>query len=169
MAEKILVALKRGDCAGEIAPYIEEVAKPSTKVVFLMRYPVTNPMEFMEFSQAYGAAVESGVQAQAAMAMRALGVAYSWEKQVRLAGQKVFPACEGLRKMGVEIEIDIYENSLKKAVQLHTKKGGVQLIMTRPGIGLRIINFLPETVSLFGFLNRANVSPVLLFHPNPQV
>ncbi len=68
---------------------------------------------------------------------------------MRLAGQTIFPACKGLQKKGVEIEIDLYgsyEDSLKKAVERYTRTGEVQLIMTRPGIRLRIMNFLQETV-----------------------
>jgi len=60
MAENILVTLKRGDRVGEIVPYIEEVAKPGTKVVFLMRYPVTISMEYMELVQGILVAKEWG-------------------------------------------------------------------------------------------------------------
>ncbi len=167
MAENILVTLKKGDRVGEIVPYIEEVAKPGTKVVFLMRYPVTISVEYMELVQGTLVAKEWGEQAT--MAAKALGQKYSSEEQVRLAGRQVYPTCEGLRKKGVETDIKLYEGSLRKAVRNYTRNGGVQLIMTSPGIGLRIMNFLQKTVGLFGLLKRPSFAPVLLFHPNPQV
>ncbi len=89
-----------------------------------------------------------------------------------MAGEKILPACKGLRTKGVEIEIDLYgsyEDSLKKAVERYTRNGGVQLIMIRPGVSLRFINLLQEAISLFGLPKRPNFSPVLLFHPNHQV
>jgi len=166
MAENILVTLKRDDKVGEIVPYIEEVAKPGTKVVFLVHCPVTAPSMDLE-GMLWLQTMQSG--AEATMAVKALGQKYSWEEDVRLAARKVLPACEGLRKKGVEIDIKLYEGSLRKAVRSYTRNGGVQLIMTRPGIGLRIMNFLQMTVGLFGLPKQPSFSPVLLFHPNPQV
>ena len=172
MADKILVALKRGDGAEEIVPYIEDVAKAGTKVVFLVQYPVTAVMEYIGMAQGYVAAIECGAEENATMAMSALGRAYSWEEQVRLAGQTIFPACKGLQKKGVEIEIDLYGNyddSLKKAVERYTRNGRVQLIMTRPGVSLRFMNFLQETVGLLGLRKRPSFYPVLVVHPSPRV
>ncbi len=169
MAEKILVTLKRGDRAEEVAPYIEEVAKPGTKVVFLVHYPVTSLWGFIGLAQDHVAAIEYGDDEQAILAMRALEQAYTREEESRLAWQKILAVCEGLRKKGVEIDVDFYKDSLKKAIERHDRNGGVQLIMTRPGIGLRITNFLKETAGLFGSRKRPSFSPVLLSHPTPQV
>ncbi len=170
MAEKILVTLKRGDGAEGIVPYIEDVAKPGTKVVFLVHYPLTGPMAYLGWGRDNLIAPKS--QAQSAIASKALGQKYSWEEQVRLAGQTIFPACEGLRTKGVEIEIDLYgayDDSLKKKVERYARNGGVQLIMTRPGMGLKFMNFIQEAIRLFGLQKRSNYSPVLLFHSNPPV
>lgn len=169
MAEKILVTLKRGETAEEVAPYIEEVAKPGTKVVFLFQYPVTSLWEFIGLAQDHVAAIEYGDHEQATLVMQGLGQAYTTEEEARLAAEKVFPACEGLRNKGVEIEVDLYEDSLEDAIERHDRNGGVQLIMTRPGVGLRITNFLKETAGFFGSRKRPGFSPVLLSHPNPQV
>jgi len=170
MAEKILVELKKGDGAGEIVPYIEQVAKPGTKVVFLVHYPVAGPMVYLGWGRDNLMTPKS--RAQGAAASKALGRKFSWEDQVQLAGEKILPACGGLRAKGVEIAIDLYgnyEDSFKKAVDRHTRNGGVQLIMTRPGIGLRITNFLQETVGLLGLRKRPSFSPVLVVHPSPRV
>ena len=40
MNKKMLVPLARNDRTEEMIPYIEKVARPETKVVFLVRYPV---------------------------------------------------------------------------------------------------------------------------------
>ena len=176
MAENILVTLKRGDRIGEFVPYIEEVAKPGTKVVFLMRKPVATSMEYMGLVQEYLVVMEGGekiIMEAKALAQKyswkALEQKYSWKEQLRLAGRQVYTTCERLRKKGVETDIKLYEGSLRKAVRSYTRNGGVQLIMTRPRNGLRIMNFLQKTVGLFGLLKRPSIAPVLLFHPNPQV
>ncbi len=90
---------------------------------------------------------------------------------MRLASQTVFPACKDLQRKGVEIEIDLYgayDDSLKKKMERYTCNGGVQLIMTRPGVSLRFVNFLQEAIGLLGLQKRPCFSPVLVFHPNPQ-
>jgi len=148
MAEKILVPLKRGEFAEEVVPYLEEVAKAGTKVVFLIHYPVTALMEYIGMAQDYVAAIECGAEEEATMAMSALGRAYSWEEEARLASQKIFPACAGLRRRGIEIDIDLYDGPLNKAVECY---------------------FLQETVGLLGLRKRPSFYPVLVVHPSPRV
>jgi hypothetical protein len=167
MAEKILVTLKIGDGAEEVAPYIEEVAKPGTKVVFLIQFPVTDLWDFVGLAQDPMTAFEYGDLEQATLAMHALGQAHTAEEEVRLAWQRILPVCEELRTKGVEVDVDLYEDSLKEAIERHDRNGGVQLIMTRPGIGLRFTNFLKEAAGLFGSRKRPSFAPVLLSHPHP--
>jgi len=79
-----LSRLKRGDRAEEIVPYIKDVAKPGTKVVFLVHYPLTGHMAYLGWGRDNLMAPKS--QAQAAIASKALGQKYSCEEQMRLAG-----------------------------------------------------------------------------------
>jgi hypothetical protein len=105
-------------------PYIENVARPAMKVVFLTRYPMDG---FIWGKEKYGM--------RAALEAEKLAKYYSWEGNVEKAKQQVTPACEALRAKGIEADIDVYAGSLKKAVRSHTLNGDVHLIMTRAGIG----------------------------------
>ena len=124
MNKKILVPLGQYDRSEEMIPYIENVARPGMKVVFLMRYPVDG---FIWAKEEYGM--------RAALEAKKLVHYYSWEGNLEKAKKQIAPACEALRAKGIEATVDIYAGSLKKAVRSHTLNGDVHLIMTRAGIG----------------------------------
>jgi hypothetical protein len=158
MNKKILVALGRYDRTEEMIPYIENIARPGMKVVFLVRYPVDG---FVWAKEEYGM--------RAALKAKELVNYYSWEANLENAEKQLAPACEALRTKGIEADIDIYAGSLSKAVRSHTLDGDVHLIITRAGIGQRIAGFLNGTSSLFDLFKQSNVSPVLLIHPGVAI
>ena len=57
MAQQILVPLKRYDRIGEVIPSISEVARPGTKVVFLVPYVTDDVTAFT----AHGSTMETGM------------------------------------------------------------------------------------------------------------
>jgi hypothetical protein len=105
MSKKILVPLGQYDRSEEMIPYIEKVARPGMKVVFLMRYPVDG---FIWAKEEYGM--------RAALKAKKLVNYYSWEGNLESAKKQVAPTCEALRAKGIEADIDVYAGSLKKAV-----------------------------------------------------
>jgi hypothetical protein len=88
MAQKILVALKRGDRIEEIVPYLEEVTKPGMSVVFLIH----RPMNRFKWLQAYCGIMECGLEKT--LAIRRMVESYSVQMRRQLAQQKVFHTCE---------------------------------------------------------------------------
>lgn len=159
MAKQILVPLKRDDGVKEIIPYVERVAQPGMKVVFLLRYPV--------YGFVWGRK-ESGIEATLEArktAVRKIGEYYTWEEQRRLAENRVSPAREALERRGVEVTVDVCTDRLGRAVKSYTQNGDVHLIVMQAGIGLRIMKFLQGTVALFGLFKRPSFTPVLVFHP----
>lgn len=160
MAGQILVALNRHDRIQEILPYIEEIAKPGMRIVFLIPYPV----ELWLYLRDHWVTTESPTKAM--LEGRKIMERYSWELQRGLAEQRVFPAREALRKRGVEIAVDIYTGSLRKVVESYTHDGDVHVIMMRAGIGLRIMGFLHGISPLFRLFKRPSFSSVLLLHPD---
>jgi hypothetical protein len=68
MNKKILVPLERYDRSEEMIPYVEKIARPGMKVVFLMRYPVDG---FVRAKEEYGM--------RAALKAKQLVNHYSWE------------------------------------------------------------------------------------------
>ena len=158
MNKKILVPLGQYDRSEEMIPYIENVARPGMKVVFLMRYPVDG---FIWAKEEYGM--------RAALEAKKLVHYYSWEGNLEKAKKQIAPACEGLRAKGIEATVDIYAGSLKKAVRSHTLNGDVHLIMTRAGIGDWIGRLFDGTNSIFKWFKRPSLSPVILINPRTLV
>jgi hypothetical protein len=154
MDKKILVPLGQYDRTEEMVPYVEKVARPGMKVVFLMRYPVDG---FIWSKEEYGL--------RAALEAKWLVHYYSWEGNLEIAKRKAAPACGALRAKGMEADIDVYAGSLKKALRGHTQNGDVHLIMTRAGIGDRIARLFDGTGSIFEWFKRPSFSPVLLINP----
>ena len=138
MNKKILVPLGQYDRSEEMIPYIENVARPGMKVVFLVRYLVDGIGWRKE---------EYGMRA--ALEAKKLVNYYSWEGNVEKAKQQVAQACQALRAKGIETAVDVYAGSLKKAMRSHTLNGDVHLIMTRAGIGDWIARLFDGTN--FGF------------------
>jgi hypothetical protein len=158
MNKKILVPLGQYDRSEEMIPYIENVARPGMKVVFLVRYPVDG---FIWGKEEYGM--------RAAFEAEKLVKYYSWEGNLEKAKQQVAPACEALRTKGVEATVDVYADNLKKAVRSHMLNGDVHLIMTRAGIGNWIARLFDGTNSVFRWFKRPSFSPVMLFNPRTLV
>jgi hypothetical protein len=151
MNKKILVPLGQNDRTEEMIPYVENVARPGMKVVFMMRYPVDG---FIWGKEEYGM--------RAALEAKQLVNYYSWEGNLEKAKKQVAPACEALSAKGIEADIDVYAGSLKKAVRSHALNGDVHLIMTRAGIGDQIARLFDGTGSVFDWFRRPKFSPVLL-------
>ena len=156
MKKQILVPLRRNDGIDEIIPYVERIAQPGMKVVFLLRYPVdgfiwSRPRE--ESSR------------EAVLAAEKLAKHYSWEENLQRAKSKVSPASEVLHRKGAEVGVDVYGGSLREAVRGYTAKGDVHLIVARAGIGHWITRLLNGTNSVLNLFRRPSSSPVLLIHP----
>jgi hypothetical protein len=158
MNKKILVPLAQNDRAEEMIPYVEKVARPGMEVVFLVRYPVDG---FIWAKEEFGM--------KAALEAKKLVSYYSWEGNLERAKKEVAPACEALCTKGIEVAVDVYAGSLKKAVRNHTLNGDVHLIMTRAGIGDWIARLFDGTNSVFKLFKRPSFSPVLLINPRTLV
>lgn len=160
MAGKILVALKRNDRLEEIIPYIEKIAQPGMKVVFLLRYPVSG--DFLWLADHY---VTTESPTKAMLAGQRIMERYSWNAQKGLAEQRVSVARESLCKKGIKVAVDLYTDSLRRVVRDYTAHGDVHLIMMGAGNGHPIVRLLRRTLPLLGLFGKPSSSPVLLFHP----
>jgi hypothetical protein len=158
MAQKILVALKRGDRIEEIVPYLEEVTKPGMSVVFLIHHPVKG----FKWLQAYCGIMQCGLDS--ALAIRRMIESYSMRMRTQLARQKVFNTCENLHKLGVKAAVDVYTGSRREALRSYGNNGDTHLIVMWPGIGQRIMSILHGAVSIGSIFSEPFFSSVLLFH-----
>jgi hypothetical protein len=171
MASQILVALKSEDRLGQMIPYIEEIAQPGMKVVFLVsfhpraasqgpRYDslALNDLEDLRFAEELEKPGSSNGNVSGSMEQRNIS-----------AEHKVFLALEGLHKRGIEIAVDVYLGSLKRVVKNYIRKGNVHFIMKRAGKGSAIMQFVRRAFPIFGAFNRRTFSPVLLLHSTHAV
>ena len=153
MIKKILVPLGQYDRTEEMIPYVEKVARSGMKVVFLVSYPMGIQWSTKE------------PDTETPSEVKDLLDYYSWEANLKRAKADVAPAVKALGRKGIEVAVDVYAGSLKKAVRSHTGSGDVHLIMKRAGIGQRIAGFLDGSSSLVDLFKRPTVSTVLLTHP----
>ena len=158
MAREILVPLKRHDRIEEIVPYIEKIAQPGMKVVFLIRYPVEPWLWFRD----HWVTMESPREAM--LEGRKIQERYSWDVQRRLAEQRVIIARQALHEKGVEIAVDVYTGSLRRVLGGYTCNGDVQWIMMGAGSGFPVRRLLHGMIPPFGWFKRPSFSPVLLLH-----
>ncbi len=121
MIAQILVPLGTNDRTDAMIPYIEKVARPGMKVVFLLPFPVGGPR--------YTFCTDLFLLPRAEEVMNY----YSWDGNLQRARSKLSFACEVLRSKGVEVGVDVYTGSLKKAIRSHMLNGDVHLLMTRAG------------------------------------
>lgn len=159
MTRVILVSFKRHNRVEEFIPYLEEVAQPGMRVIFLIPYPVESSISLRD----YWVTTESAKQAM--LAGKKIMEAHCWELQKRLAEQKLSPAREILARKGVEVAVDICTGSLRKVVKDYTAKGDVHLIMMQAENALWIRRLLWRMSPIFGHFKQPGSSPVLLVHP----
>ena len=155
MSKEILVAMKSQDRIEDMIPCLERVAQPGTKVTFLVRYPVDG----FVLSHEVDTIGKSLAEAQR------LTKHYSWDENIKRAENRVSPAVEALQHKGAEVAVDLYAGSLRKAIKSHAPEGGVNLIMTRAGIGQWIAGFFNGMNPVLGLFKRPTFSPVLLVQP----
>jgi len=163
MSRQLLVVQKRDDRLEHYIPYIERIAQPGMRVVFLMRGVC---------GIAGGWAAEEGralFRAEAGPAGRRSAQADLQEEEAKLSEQRVFRAQEALRKGGVEIDVEVYTGSLKKTLERYTRRGDVPLILVRAGGALRLLAFLKGKLALSGYSRQGSFSPVLLLRPGPSM
>ena len=160
MAGKILVPIRNGEKVEEIIPYLEKIAKPGMKVVFLFPYPVDRWL----YMRDHWVTTES--VKEAILAGRKILEEYSWEAQRALAEKRVSCICEVLGKVGMEVAVHVYTGSLRRVIQDGAVSEDVQFIMLRSGNGNLLTRLLSRMSVLSGLFKQTSVPPVLLLHPN---
>jgi len=158
MNNRILVPLKRDDRLEEIVPYIEKVARPGASVVFLIRHPVSG----LKWLQAYRGIAQCGLEKS--LAVRQMIESYSLKMRRQLFERRVFQTCGALHDMALNIAVDVYTDSLRKALRSYANRGDAPLVIMRPGIGQRIMSFLQGAVSIRWTVANPFPSSVMLFH-----
>ena len=154
MKKLILVPLKRNDRAEDLLPYVEEVARPGMKAVFMVPYPVDG---FRWSHEEIGRkAIEEG---------KRLANYYTWDTNLRKASELIASVVEALSAKDIEVAVDLYAGSMRRAVRDYAVKGDVHLIVTRASVGNWLERLLDAVASAFRSLMRPSFAPVMLINP----
>jgi hypothetical protein len=106
MNNKILVPLGRYDRTEEMIPYVEKIARPGMKVIFMVPYQVDGIRWSTEESGLK--AIEDG--------MRLAGY-YAWDTNLEKAKGRISPALDVLRAKGIEVGVDLYAGNMRTALE----------------------------------------------------
>jgi hypothetical protein len=155
MKKLILVPLKRNDRAEDLLPYVEQVARPGMKIVFMVPYPVDG---ICLSHEVYGRkAIEEG---------ESMAAYYDWNTNLEKAAVRLVPAQVAATAKGIETAVELYTGTMRSALRDYAAKDDVHLIVTRGTIVSWIERLLDAGMSVFRTLKRPSVSPVMLINPS---
>ena len=126
----------------DVIPYLEQIAGPGSRVIFLVHYSVEGPDWF---------------QSNSTMSMI---------KEQKLMAEKNTFALEPLRERDVTVALDIYAGPLRKVVKQYTGRGDIDLVMIAAR-GKSLLGKLFQNCLLFpNFSCVSKSASVLLLRPN---
>ena len=158
MEGQILVPLSGSDRIEVFLPYVERIAQPGMKVVFLVHLGLSR---FKELTDSL-LAIHTGIQPAFLPGQSEEGIV---EDVRRSAQQRVISACEVLRTRGVTVDVNIYSGRLRRVVKDYLEKEDVHLVIMRPNMD-RLTACLHKIGSLLRFFKPTTVPPVRLLHPS---
>jgi hypothetical protein len=159
MAGQILVPLRRSDRIELFLPYIEQIAQPGIKVVFLVHLGLSGFKELAGQLLALHTGIRSAYLPERICEEDAV------ENRRRFAERQVNAACQLLRERGVKLEVHGYGGPLQTIVRQYLEKENIQLVMMRPSTNW-LADSLRKIASVCRFLNPPIAPPVLLLHPS---
>jgi hypothetical protein len=155
---QIIVPLRGSDRIEQFLPYIEQVAQPGMKIVFLVHFGVSR---FRELTDQL-LAIHTGIQPAFLPAQSEEGVV----KNARRSTQQCFiSVCEMLRQKDVTVAVNVYSGRLRRVLKDYLEKEDVYLVMMRPNLD-RVAAYLGKIGSAFRSFKPATIPPVLLLHPS---
>ncbi|HXG50361.1 MAG TPA: hypothetical protein VNN77_03025 [candidate division Zixibacteria bacterium] len=156
MAERILVPLTSYDRVDDLIPYLQNVARPGAKVIFL----VPSATAAWRYAIDHWIAAESPRSAR--LEAEEIFNRYSWDKQRAEADQRLSTASEALRKRGVEAAVEIYSGALKKTISRYMADREPELIVMRDSMKPPVFGRLRGVGPWLRSLRRADFPSMLL-------
>ena len=142
MIGQILVPLRRNDKIEDVVPYLEQIARPGSRVILLIHYSV----EGIDWLQSKSTT--------------------SVIKEQKLVDKNTFLALEPLRARAVMVALDIYAGPLRKVVKQYTGKGDIDLVMIVAGSRSWIGRLLHNCLLFLDFSCGCKSASVLLLRPD---
>ena len=157
---KILVPLRHRERIELFLPYLEELARPGSIIVFLLPISHNN----FELITDQLLAVHTGLSA---------GLAghndETFSRRISSVERNSFSHCIALRQNGVKILVSVFAGSFSKIVRQYARRQDIDLIIMRGTAG-NLLTRAARKLGLFMNVFRAQASPsVLLFHPSSSI
>ncbi|HXG53652.1 MAG TPA: hypothetical protein VNN77_19800 [candidate division Zixibacteria bacterium] len=152
MPRQILVPLKPSDRIEQFLPYLEKLAQPGMRVVFLVHYGLAGLSDFTE-QLLPGLPLEPS----------AGGRATSHDRPEDAAAIVVL--CDELRRRGIEIGMSVYSGGTRRVLKDYIRSGDVDLIMMSEGPKGWMARSLQQIRSLLVSGKRRPHAPVLISIP----
>lgn len=154
---QILVPIKGCDHIEEFLPYLEDMARPDTKIVFLVHLDVDRFSELTSQLLTIQSA-KPGDFPSASVAPHGRG-----EAQSNLT-QRLEHTSRELRDHGVQIEVKFYSGRLRPLLRQYSEIEESKLVIMRPAIN-RTMRWLRSLIAALGIARPSSAMPVRLCHP----
>jgi len=135
MESHILVPLRSSKQIRQVLPYINEIAQPKMKVVFLIRSRFEGIHELMDQLLS----LHTGIDRALLPGHNQHTIA---EQRASVAKETVFTACGPLAKRGVEIRVTAYRGSLRRVLREHVQRETVHLVIMCPASRIWALSLL---------------------------
>ena len=155
MSERVVVQLRSSDRIEDFLPYIEQIAQPGMKVMFLVHYHRTGCKAFLEQLPA----IYPGI-----MPTLFLGRCSKGSEILHSVEKRIANSCGGLRSRGLEISVHVHTRPLRKIVRHCLQREDVHLVIMRARLYDRVIQYLRTVCPVSRFF-KPSFPPVLLLHP----
>jgi hypothetical protein len=154
---QILVPIKGRDHIEEFLPYLEDMARPDTTIVFLVHVDVDR------FSELTGQLLTMQSAKPGDFPSASLAPHDRGESQSKLT-QRLEHASRELRDHGVQIEVKFYSGRLRPVLRQYNEVEAKSLVIMRPAIN-RAWRWLRSLIVVLGIARPSSAMPVRLCHP----
>jgi len=135
MEENILVPLRNSEEVYGITQYLETIAKPDARVIFVVRCSTGSCHQALDRTFRLEPGLPSSVVGSES------SVQWSLEHKKRLAENAILSACATLRKRGVNIKVNAHSGSTKRVAKNYLLHSDTNFLVVRPKQGVYICSF----------------------------
>jgi len=151
MSQQLLVPIKSHDRIEDLLPYLEDLARPDMKIVFLVHFGINR------FGELAGQLLEIQSGLPSSFSSDTVIPQSNLARRIQLASQK-------LHVRGTRIDVKFYSGRLRPILRQYSEAKASKLVIMRPGQN-RAWRLCQNLFSALRIARSAPSMPVLLRHP----
>jgi hypothetical protein len=156
MFTQIVVPVKKRDEVNHLLPYLQVLAKPGSKIVFL--WPYREETSWMEVQLA-------AMQTQ--ITVKRFAINTSIERQSRWFEEAVCSVRESLEAKGVNVAVQCYRGSVRSGIA-SVREARAETVVLCPKHRLTAAIVIARVSKLLRLLSSAEAEPILYLRPGSQ-